>query len=145
MLEPVNAYDAHEFTRAFYRSVFAGIGSAAKALKIDQRVPFEWTNAMVAARTAISDLHNGDAPNTREWALPLLYVRGVDPLSFERPHGVPEAEANVFKARARIVADWLKEAGLRSSEEERRVVMEQALDGVPKEFWPSPNGSFEDG
>jgi hypothetical protein len=145
MLEPVDANDAHEFTRAFYHSVFAGIGSAAKVLKNDRCVPFEWTNAMVAARTAINDLHNGDASNAREWALPVLYVRGVDPLLFERPLGVPEAEANIFKARARIVADWLKESGLRISEFERRVVMEQALDGVPKAFWPSPNGSFDNG
>lgn len=145
MLEPVDANDAHEFTRAFYRSVFAGIGNAAKALKNDQRVPFEWTDAMVAARNAICDLHNGDASNFREWALPLLYVRGVDPLSFERPHAVPEAQANVFKARARVVADWLKETGLRSSENERRAVMEQVLEGVPKAFWPSPSGSFDNG
>jgi hypothetical protein len=145
MLEPVDASDAHEFTRAFYRSVFAGLGSAAKALKKEQRVQFEWSNAMVAARTAISDIHNGDAPNAREWALPLLYVRGVDPMWFERPHAVSEAEANIFKARARVVADWLKQGGFGSTEVERRAVMEQVLDGVPKAYWPSPNGSFDNG
>ena len=144
MLEPVDANDAYEFTRALHHSVFAGISSAATALKNNPRVSFEWTNAMAAARTAICDLHNGDAPNAREWALPLLYY-APRPAVVRAPHAVPEAEANVFKASARLVADWLKEAGLRSSEDERRAVMEQALEGVPKPFWPSPNGSFDNG
>ncbi|HEU0201996.1 MAG TPA: CHAT domain-containing protein [Burkholderiaceae bacterium] len=110
MSEPVNADDAFEFTRAFYRSLFRSLTTAAKKLKTDKRVPFEWTEAMFDARTALCDPHNGDAPNAREWALPVLYVRGVDPFHFERPHAEPEDGANVFKVRARIVAEWLRDA-----------------------------------
>ena len=142
MAEPVDANDAHEFTRAFYRSLFAGIARTAKALKVEPRVAFEWSDAMVDARTAICDLHDGDASNAREWALPLLYVRGVEPVRFERPHDQPEADVNLFKKRAQVVAEWLQTIGRQNTEAERRTIMETALMGVPKAFWPAPDGSF---
>lgn len=145
MLEPVDAEDAHKFSGAFYRSLFAGIARAVDELEVQPRATFEWAEAMVHARKAICDGHQGDARNAREWALPLLYVRGIDPLSFERPHAVPEPQANIHKTRARVVAQWLKDVGLQKSEAERREVMELALDGVPKAFWPTLNGTFDNG
>lgn len=145
MLEPVDASDAHEFTRAYYRALFADIGAAAQALKAAPRVPFEWTEAMVEARTAICDLHHSDAPNTREWALPVLYVRGVEPFNFERPHAEPEAEAKTYKVQTRLVAEWLQTVGQQKSEDERRAVMESVLAGVPRAFWPRVDGSFGSG
>lgn len=145
MLEPVDARDAYEFSRAFYRSLFTAIGRAAQSLQAAVRVPFEWSEAMVGARTAICDLHNGDATNAHEWALPALYVRGIDPFHFERARALPAGEANAHKASARLIAEWLQTAGRRRSEDERRAVMEAALAGVPKEFWPRVDGSFADG
>ena len=143
MLEPVDAEDAHKFSGAFYRALFAGIARAVDELKAQPRASFEWAEAMVHARKAICDGHQGDARNAREWALPLLYVRGIEPLSFERPHAMPEPQANVFKARARVVAQWLKEVGLQKSEAERLEVIALSLDGVPKAFWPKTDGTFD--
>lgn len=145
MLEPVDAEDAYQFTGAFYRSLFAGIARAAEELKTHPRASFEWAETMVQARKAICDGHQGDARNAREWALPLLYVRGVDPLMFERPSAVLEPQANIYKARARVVAEWLRDVGTQRGEAERLEVMHQALDGVPKAFWPTPRGTFDNG
>jgi len=143
MLEPVDANDAHEFTRAFYRSLFITLTRAAKALNGGAtRVAFEWTEAMYNARRAICDLHNGDAPNAREWALPVLYVRGVEPFQFEQPHAEPEGEANSYKTRVQLVAEWLNTAGRNESEEKRRRVIEKVLADVPRSFWPSVDGTF---
>jgi hypothetical protein len=51
MLEPIDANDAHEFTRAFYRSAFAGIASAAKW---SPRARRSTTCTMVMRRTPAS-------------------------------------------------------------------------------------------
>lgn len=142
MLEPVDAGDAHEFARAFYRSLFASLVKAAQALKQAARVPFEWSEAMVDARTAISEQHDSDANNAREWTLPVLYVRGIEPFTFDRPPPGPEADAAVFKAKARTVAEWLQAVGQQKDESVRQVVMASALDDVPKAFWPKVDGSF---
>ena len=142
MLEPVDASDAHEFARAFYRSLFKSIGSAAQALKNATRVPFEWSTAMVDARTALCELHDSDSNNAREWTLPVLYVRGVEPFTFDRPPDEPDKEANAYKAKARLVAEWLQAVGQQKDEAERRTVMESVLDDVPKSFWPRVDGTF---
>ena len=79
MLEPVASSDAHEFTRAFYTSLFNALRRASAELANTQRVEFEWVEPMYAARTALRDLHLDAPSNSREWALPVLYVRGIDP------------------------------------------------------------------
>ena len=142
MLEPVDAGDAHEFARAFYRSLFASLARAAQALQQAARVPFEWSEAMVDARTAISEQHDSDANNAREWTLPVLYVRGIEPFTFDRPPPGSEADAAIFKAKARTVAEWLQAVGEQKDEGVRQAVMASALDDVPKAFWPKVDGSF---
>lgn len=142
MLEPVDAGDAHEFARAFYRSLFASLAKAAQALQQAVRVPFEWSEAMVDARTAISEAHDSDSSNAREWTLPVLYVRGIEPFTFDRPPPGPEADTAVFKAKARTVAEWLQAVGQQKDESVRQAVMASALDDVPKNFWPKVDGSF---
>lgn len=143
MLEPVDANDAHEFTRAFYRSLFANLGQMAAMLKTSARVSFEWLYAMHDARTALRDLHEGDAQNSREWTLPILCVRGTEPFSFELPRAAAGGADTEFKMRARVVAEWLHSVGAQnSSEQQRQAIMEQVLDGVPKTFWPSLDGTF---
>ncbi len=142
MLEPVDAGDAHEFARAFYRALFTSIGAAAQALQGAARVPFEWSDAMVDARTALCDLHDSDSNNAREWTLPVLYVRGVEPFSFDRPPPGPEGETDAYRAKARLVAEWLQAVGVQKDESERRAVLEKALDDVPPAFWPNVDGTF---
>lgn len=142
MIEPVDANDAHEFTRAFYSTLFAQLQTAATALAQQPRIAFEWAQAMCDVRMAICDLHGGDAQNAREWALPALYVRGIDPLHFERPEPVPEEAAADYKQRARLVAEWLQTVHEGTSEARRLAVMQQVLADVPKTYWPNIDGSF---
>lgn len=142
MLEPVDAGDAHEFARAFYRSLFASFAKAVLALQQAARVPFEWSEAMVDARTALCELHDSDSNNAREWTLPVLYVRGIDPFTFDRPPPGPEPETAIYKAKARTVAEWLQAVGQQQDESARLAVMASALDDVPKPFWPKVDGTF---
>ena len=76
MLEPVATKDAHEFTRSFYASLFGGLRRAADTLVRNPSVEFEWVEPMYAARAAVCDLHQGAAADSREWALPVLYLPG---------------------------------------------------------------------
>lgn len=151
MLEPVDAGDAHEFTRGFYRSLFrtllrASTDLAAKAAAAPgARVDFEFAQVMYEARNAICDRYGGDAPNRREWVLPVLYVRGVEPLQFVQPPAMPDQQVNEYKQRARIVAAWLQQVRETLDAEGRREVMQSSLGDVPPEFWPDVEGNFTRG
>jgi hypothetical protein len=149
MIEPVDAGDAYEFTRAFYRSLFADLKAADTELKrlaggaAPARVPFEFARAMHDARTAVCDLHGGDAPNQRQWVLPVLYVRGIEPLEFQPPPPMAEAEAVDYKQRARIIAAWLQQVRETLDEAGRLDIMERSLVNVPRTFWPDVNGNLD--
>jgi hypothetical protein len=143
MLEPVDASDAYEFTRALYGSLFAELAKINGALKASASVEFEWAQVTHDARVAINDLHHGDAANRKEWALPALYVRGVDPMRFERPPAA-ETEQDLlrFVTIARTVAGWLSSVRDSMPEDKRRAVMAATLVGVPNQYWPEIDGTF---
>lgn len=149
MIEPVDAADAYEFSRSFYRALFADLRAAAAELNqqpqglAPPRVTFEFARAMHQARTAICERHGGDAPNNREWVLPALYVRGVEPLEFQLAPHMAESDAADHKQRAVIVAEWLLKVRETLDEAGRREVMARSLAQVPLAFWPDANGSFE--
>jgi hypothetical protein len=143
MLEPVDAADAHEFTKAFYASLLDMLMKIDQAPVANGPVEFEWAYVMHDARVAINKLHKGDAANRKEWALPALYVRGVDPMHFDRPTaGETEEDSLRYRTTARTVAGWL--TGVRDSmpEGDRRAAMQDALVGVPQQYWPSLDGTF---
>ena len=142
MLEPVSSNDAHEFTRSFYASLFGGLRRTAAALASNQRVVFEWVEPMYAARTALRDLHQDDPANSREWALPVLYVRGIEPFTFTQPPARPPQDESDQKLKARLVAQWLLSVRADLSEGERRAIMESVLAGVPQDLWPTIDGTF---
>ena len=143
MLEPVDASDAHEFTRAWYGSLFAELESVAEGLALAPSVEFEWACVMHDARVAINQLHGGDAANRKEWALPALYVRGVDPMHFDRPpQGESEEDSLRHLTTARTVAGWLGSVRDSMPEVKRRAVMTEALVGVPQQYWPNVDGTF---
>ena len=145
MLEPVASSDAHEFTRSFYGSLFGGLRRTAAALANNQRVVFEWVEPMYAARAALRDLHQGNPANSREWALPVLYVRGIEPFTFTQPPARPPQDESDHKLKARTVAQWLLSVRADMAEGERRTIMESVLAGVPRDLWPSVDGTFTGG
>jgi hypothetical protein len=144
MLEPVASSDAHEFTRSFYASLFRGFRRAADALVNTPRVEFEWVEPMYAARAALRDLHQDAPANSREWALPVLYVRGIEPFSFTQPPARPPKDESDHKLKARLVAQWLLSVRADMPEDERRAIMQSVLAGVPKDLWPQVDGTFND-
>lgn len=146
MIEPVDARDAHEFTRTFYRALFVDLHRAAAALAgkaVGEMVDFEFAPAMHHARSAICDLHDGDAPNARQWVLPVLYVRGVEPLRLQRtPAVAPGAADDPLQQRLRVVGQWLQQVRESLDEEGRREVMQRMLHGIPEALWPNVDGMF---
>lgn len=145
MLEPVDAADAHVFSRAFYRSLFAALKRVADTLQAAPRASMEWSEAMVDARNALCDVHGG-APDHGAWTFPVLYVRGLDPFQFEQPQAAGADDmATEYRGRALVIAGWLKTAGAGKSEAERQEVMNLTLFDVPKSFWPTPGGEFANG
>ena len=142
MLEAVDELDAYEFTRAFYNELFADLRDVATAMdKGEPRAPFEWARMMGETRIALNKAHGSDAPSRKEWVLPVLYVRGVDPMQFDRPL-VNESDelSREFTTSAALVARWL--TGVRDSmpKEKRVEVMKEVLADVPRKYWPSVDG-----
>jgi CHAT domain len=142
MLESVDASDAYEFTRAFYPSLFASLRRVATALDGAPRAAFDWNEAMYDARAAIRDLH-ADPATSGEWALPALYIRGLEPFRFERASDDSEELRNRYKAKVEVVAKWLSDSVPNTNEAQRRDIMAQVLLDVPSRFWPSVDGEFD--
>lgn len=148
MMEPIDAQDAHEFTRVFYQKLFIKFHEVANQLKYSLRVPLEWAELMCDARQAIYERHlkNLDE-DCHEWVLPALYVRGVDPVQFESSSKKFNADniADELKIKLNLTAEWLRSVGEETSLEARRKVMEKVLAGIPEQYWPNANGTFSDG
>lgn len=143
MMEPVDAHDAHEFTRAFYPAAFEILRQADEALASQPDARVEWAPAMYYARRAISQLDGRSAESSHEWSLPVLYLRGIDAQAFNRPIGASEAELQRYRIEAAVTAKWLRTAGQQLSEAQRRDVLESMLADVPRSLWPSADGTFD--
>lgn len=146
MLEPVDATDAHEFTRAIYGSLLSELATVKPRLDAGQTVCFEWASITHDARDAINALHQGNAATRHEWALPALYVRGVDAMEFRlAPMAVTDVAIGAQKAALDTMVAWLRSVGDSLSEDRRRAAMSKALTqaGVPEQLWPDVDGSFD--
>ena len=146
MLEPVDAADAHEFTRAIYASLLTELGTVQARLDKGETVRFEWASITHDARDAINALHAGNAAAQREWALPALYVRGVDAMEFRAaPAAATDDSIGAQKAALDTVVVWLRSVKDSLSEERRKAAMAKALTqaGVPEALWPDVDGTFD--
>jgi CHAT domain len=147
MLEPVDANDAHEFTEAIYRALLRELHSVKKQLDAGQVVRFEWATLTHDARDALNSLHQSNAASHREWALPALYVRGVDAMEFRAaPPNATDAILAAQKAALQTVVVWLRTMNDSDMSEERRLkAMTEALtkEGVPQALWPKVDGTFD--
>lgn len=148
MIEPVNASDAYEFTRAFYPEAFAALRQAAAALHNSGSTLLEWTQIMYHARSAILQAKiERSADRSPEWSLPVLCVRGLDAQMFIRPlsetQGLSEDDRRKYRLQAGVAAQWLRTAGQQMGEAERRLVMQSVLEKVPRSLWPDSDGRFD--
>jgi hypothetical protein len=145
MLEPVDASDAYEFTRAIYESLFTELSELRRKLSAGDPLTFEWATITHAARDAINAMHQGKARMQRAWALPALYVRGITATQFRAADDdTTDDELVARKAALEVVTDWLRAVKDSLPEERRIAAMEQALtaENVPREFWPRPDGTY---
>jgi hypothetical protein len=143
MLEPVNERDAHIVTRAFYSRMFQLLDEVSTTLQTAEEAPFEWLRPMSAVREALVEEHGDDPTSAREWTLPVLYVRGVAPFCFRKPiANVSPHEAEEYKKRAAIVAQWLVGPGASQPVEVRQGAIAAALHDLPRPFWPEVDGTW---
>jgi hypothetical protein len=75
MLEPIDAADAHVFTRNLYTALFEEIAHATRALTPGSAVTIQWCRVLQRPRRVVSQTHSDDPNSHREWTLPVLYVR----------------------------------------------------------------------
>jgi CHAT domain len=146
MLEPVDAADAHEFSRTIYVSLLTELATVKARLEKGEMVRFEWASITHDARDAINSLHAGKAASQREWALPALYVRGVDAMEFRAaPDDATDDLIGAQKAALDTVVVWLRSVKDSLSETRRYAAMAKALTqaGVPEALWPDIDGSFD--
>jgi CHAT domain len=146
MLEPVDATDAHEFTRAIYSAMLRELGAVQAGLATGDTVRFEWASITHDARDAINALHHGAATSRHEWALPALYVRGVDAMEFRgAAPAATDTAIGAQKAALVTMADWLRSVKDSLSEDRRRTAMVAALTqaGIPPALWPDVDGTFD--
>ncbi len=146
MLEPVDASDAHEFSRAIYGALLSELVTVKQQLDAGDTVRFEWASITHDARDAINALHQGNASTRHEWALPALYVRGVDAMEFRlAADAVTDVIIGAQKAALDTVVVWLRSVRDSLSEDRRHAAMAKALTqaGVPERLWPDVDGTFD--
>jgi hypothetical protein len=102
MLEPIDAADAHVFTRNLYQALFDEIVRATRALPPGGTVPVQWCRVLQRPRRVVSRTHDDDPNSHREWTLPVLYVR-QDPFTICAPKSAG-ASARPASAPARDAA-----------------------------------------
>lgn len=148
MVEPVDAGDAYEFSEAFYPPLFRALWDATQKLKSEPRAQFEWTDAMYWARKAIAARHESNQrklDDIKEWAIPVMYVRGLEQFYFSRAQDLDASLVRDYVTRSKVVADWLKTAAGGADEATRTQMIRTILADVPEAFWPRPDGSYVGG
>lgn len=105
MRQPIASTDAHAFTRAHYRSLFAAVGLAIGG------EPLDLAAATIEARGALCDNYGNDrraiAAVHPQWSLPVLYLR-AERLQFEVARGAETAplpslsDTDIVRLRARL-------------------------------------------
>jgi hypothetical protein len=116
MREPVAERDAHAFCRGFYRSLVELIGQAPAD---GREIELDFAAALYEPRMEICEEHRGDAScldaaaASREWTLPVLYVRhgglairrrAPEPPPVVEQPAAPEEATDAELARATIQA-----------------------------------------
>lgn len=79
MREPVRSNDANLFTRAFYGRLLGELKTRTTAATSDTE-PIDWAQLVVQARTELARKHPGlifsqAAASTKEWTMPVVYMR----------------------------------------------------------------------
>lgn len=142
-LEPFDASDAYELSLGFYPLLFQELVEILAAPPTGSLVELEWATALRGARRGLSERHENDPSNNREWALPVLYTRKESFfLRVEGDAGVPPQQVQIWKQRADVVAGQLKALPPDTDPEVREAVLSILAD-VPDWLKPDLFGEFD--
>lgn len=142
MLEPFDASDAHEFCSGFYPQLFKELIETLNAPANGNLVELEWATALRGARKGLSEKHQNDPNNHREWALPVLYARPEPFLLRIEAAPIDSEQVQAWKQKAEVVAGQLKALAPDTDMEVREAVLGILAD-VPEWLRPDPFGDFE--
>jgi hypothetical protein len=144
-LEPIEALDAHQFCEIFYPTLFYHIQKILPQLDAGNEVELEWAKALRPSRMGISQRHDDDPQNFRQWALPVLYVR-QEQFKLRKPdaNSISKDLLKDMKAKAETVAEALKSLPPDTPEEVRQGIL-NVLEGYPAELKPDLDGNFTSG
>lgn len=143
-LEPFEVSDAHELCLGFYPQLFKDLARVLEQPGDDSLVELEWATALRGARRSLSEKHDNDPSNHREWALPVLYAR-PEPFMLRVPGVGPAAtpdEIRVWQQRAQVVAGYLKALPPDTGMDVREAALGILAD-VPNWLKPDAFGNFE--
>lgn len=140
-LEPIAADDAHEFCQGFYPAIFDRLHTLLGGIKDGESVEFEWVDALRPPRTGLSQKHQNEPDNFRQWALPVIYVRPEAFRILKTGAGISPAAMKEMTERAELVAAALRSLPPDTPQETRDQVLALAAD-FPKELRPDHNGLF---
>jgi len=142
-LEPFDASDAHELSLGFYPFLLQALADILAAPQNGGVVELEWATALRGARRGLSEKHQNDPSNHREWALPVLYARKESfLLRVAGNAGVPAEAVQVWKQRAEVVAGQLKALPPDTDPAVRAAVLGILAD-VPDWLKPDAFGEFD--
>lgn len=142
-LESFDVSDAHELCLGFYPLLFEELTKVLQHPNNGDLVELEWATALRGARRGLSEKHENDPSNNREWALPVLYAR-PEPWLVRVQGGAGHSpdELRVWQQRAEVVAGYLK-ALPPDVDDEVRMATLAILDDVPDWLKPDKFGNFE--
>lgn len=143
-LEPFEVSDAHELCLGFYPQLFQELSDVLGQPHDDSLVELEWATALRGARRSLSEKHDNDPSNHREWALPVLYAR-PEPFLLRVPGAGPVVSPDtmrVWKQRAEVVAGYLKALPPETGIEVREAAL-GILHDVPDWLKPDLDGNFD--
>ena len=142
-LESFDVSDAHELCLGFYPLLFEELTKVLQGPENGDLVELEWATALRGARRSLSEKHEDDPSNNREWALPVLYAR-PEPWLLRVQGGAAHSpdELRAWQQQAEVVAGYLKTLPPDADDEVRMAALE-ILDDVPAWLRPDMHGNFD--
>ena len=146
-LEPFDVSDADELCMGFYPLLFDELINSLQGAAGDGWVELEWATALRGARRSLSEKHDNDPSNHREWALPVLYVR-PEPWLLKKSSVIAPAapdmtdDTQLWTQKSEVVAGYLK-ALPPDADMEVRLAIFNVLAGAPDWLKPDLYGNFQ--
>jgi hypothetical protein len=131
----------------FYPLLFDELISSLQGAAGNGWVELEWATALRGARRSLSEKHDNDPSNHREWALPVLYVR-PEPWLLKKSSVIAPAapdmtdDTQLWTQKSEVVAGYLK-ALPPDADMEVRLAIFNVLAAAPDWLKPDLYGNFQ--